>query len=324
LPHAVPQAVELIAGTSTVRRVAEASRRLRGVLAVAFVAFAAVAISAGTAHASGDRDRGAYLFAAGGCAGCHTDTKGAGQLLAGGRDIKTPFGVFYGPNITAHPERGIGRWSDADFVRAMRQGRRPDGGHYFPVFPYASYTKMTDRDLLDLKAYVFSLPVSDRPNKPHDVAFPFNVRALVFGWKLLNFEPGEYRPDPARSDAVNRGAYLADALGHCAECHSPRDRLGGIDANLRYAGDRNHAGAGIRVPNITPDPDTGIGKWSEDDLDAFLSMGMLPSGDFAGGEMGEVIANSTSKLTAADRAAMIAYLRQLKPVVHRVRGAPAQ
>jgi len=287
--------------------------------------FAALAFAAPPAQAQvGDAARGAYVFAAGGCAGCHTDVKNSGQLLAGGRELKTPFGSFYGPNITAHPVNGIGKWSDADFIRAFRQGRRPDGAHYFPVFPYTSFTKVADRDLLDLKAYIFSLPVSDRPSRPHDIGFPFNVRLLQFGWKLLNFEPGEFRPDPAKSAEVNRGAYLAQALGHCAECHSPRNRLGGIDRAMLYAGDRNHAGAGIRIPNITPDPETGIGKWSVGDLADLLGSGMTRDGDSVGGDMGEVVANSTSKLTAEDRAAMIAYLRQLKPVDHRVRGAPAQ
>ncbi len=287
--------------------------RLAGIL------FFAVAISGGVAAQSGNATRGAYLFAAGGCAGCHTDEKGGGQLLAGGRELKTPFGSFYGPNITAHPDAGIGRWSDAEFVRALRQGRRPDGAHYFPVFPYPSFTKISEPDLLDIKAYIFSLPVSDRRNKPHDIGFPFDVRALQFGWKLLFFDQGEFRPDPAKSAAVNRGAYLVEALGHCAECHSPRNALGGIDRSKLYAGDLNPPGGG-KVPNITPDPETGIGKWSDGDLDDLLASGMTPDGDSVGGEMGEVVRNSTSKLTPEDRKAVISYLRQLRPIANRIRG----
>jgi mono/diheme cytochrome c family protein len=264
--------------------------------------------------------RGAYIFAAAGCAGCHTDVKNNGQLLAGGRELKTPFGSFFGPNITAHPEAGIGKWSDADFIRALRQGRRPDGAHYFPVFPYPSFTKMTDRDMLDLKAYIFSLPVSAQPSRPSTLGFPFNLRFLQFGWKLLYFSPGEFRADPAKSAEVNRGAYVTQALGHCAECHSPRDVMGGLKRDMLYGGDLNHAGQGTKVPNITPHRDFGIGKWSEGEYADLLSMGMTPDGDFVGGDMGEVVANSTSKLTPADRAAMIAYLRQLRPVEQRVRG----
>lgn len=293
-----------------------ASARLGFIVALAGVLF----LAARTADAAGDPKRGEYLFAAGGCAGCHTDVKSNGQLLAGGRELKTPFGSFYGPNITAHPTAGIGRWSDDDFVRALRLGRRPDGAHYFPVFPYTSFTKMADQDMLDVKAYIFTLPTSDRPNRPNDLAFPFNVRALQFGWKLLNFVPGEFSPDRAKPAEINRGAYISQALGHCAECHSPRNAMGGIKNGFAYAGDTNHAGAGTRVPNITPDAATGIGKWSAADYGDLLSMGMTPDGDFVGGDMGEVVKNSTSKLTAADRAALAAYLRQLPAIANRVRG----
>lgn len=286
---------------------------------LAGVFFLLLAFAGPASAQGGDAKRGEYIFAAGGCAGCHTDTKNNGQLLAGGRELKTPFGSFYGPNITAHPTAGIGTWSDADFIRAVRLGRRPDGAHYFPVFPYTSFTKILDADLVDLKAYIFSLPQSDRPNRPHDIGFPFNLRALQFGWKLLHFSPGSFRPDPTKSAQVNRGAYLAEALGHCAECHSPRNPLGGLDMTMLFAGDRNPPGGG-KVPNITPDADTGIGKWSDGDLEDLLGSGMTPDGDSVGGEMGEVVSKSTSKLSAGDRKAMIAYLRQLKPIQNRVRG----
>ena len=278
-----------------------------------------LALGMAAAAQTGDVKRGAYVFAAGGCAGCHTDTKNNGQLLAGGRELKTPFGSFFGPNITAHPTAGIGSWSDGDFIRAVRQGRRPDGAHYFPVFPYTSFTKITDADLIDLKAYIFSLPQSDQTSRPHEIGFPFSLRFLQFGWKLLHFTAGTFRPDPAKSEMVNRGAYLVEALGHCAECHSPRNPLGGLDGAMLFAGDRNPPGGG-RIPNITPDKETGIGKWSDGDLEDLLGSGMTPDGDSVGGEMGEVVSNSTSKLTPEDRKALIAYLRQLRPIPNRVRG----
>lgn len=287
--------------------------RLAGV--IMFVAGAASSASA----QSGDAKRGEYLFAAGGCAGCHTDEKNGGQLIAGGRELKTPFGSFFGPNITADPKFGIGSWTDAEFIRALREGRRPDGAHYFPVFPYTSFTWMTDRDMVDLKAFIFSLPKSERPSRPHEIAFPFSLRFLQFGWKALFFREGPFQPDPAKSTQVNRGAYLVEALGHCAECHSPRNILGGIPGSMRFAGDPKAPGGG-KVPNITPDRDTGIGKWSDGDIDELLASGMTPDGDSVGGEMGEVVRNSTSKLTPEDRKAMLAYLRQLVPVSHKVRG----
>lgn len=296
------------------------ARKATALCLAGIFAFGSAALTDARAQ-SGDAKRGAYLFAAGGCAGCHTDEKSGGQLLAGGRELKTPFGSFFGPNITDDPKAGIGAWSDADFIRALRQGRRPDGAHFYPVFPYTSFTKITDRDLLDLKAYIFSLPTSDRPNRPHEIPFPFSLRFLQFGWKFLNFSEGAFVPDPAKSAQINRGAYLVEALGHCAECHSPRDALGGIDAKLRFAGDPKAPGGG-KVPNITPDPETGIGRWSSAEIEDLLASGMTPDGDSVGGEMGEVIRNSTSRLTPDDRKAMVAYLRQLAPVVHRVRGGP--
>ncbi|MBI3707992.1 MAG: cytochrome c, partial [Proteobacteria bacterium] len=205
--------------------------------------------------------RGEYLFIAGGCIGCHTDVKNNGAPLAGGRALATPFGTFYGPNITPDPVHGIGKWSDADFIRALREGVRPDGANYFPVFPYTSFTKISDADLRDLKAYIFSLPPVAKPSRPHDVSFPFNLRFLQFGWKLLNFTAGPYAPDTTKPADWNRGAYLVQALTHCGECHTPRNAMGGLKTSLAYAGTADGP-EGERVPNVTTDPDTGIGKWS--------------------------------------------------------------
>ena len=164
--------------------------------------------------------RGEYVFHAAGCVGCHTVKLGKRALLAGGRTLKTPFGVFHSPNITPDAEHGIGTWSEADFVRAMRFGVAPDGSHYFPVFPYTSYTRMTDDDLRGLWVYIRSLPPVGQKNKPHQVKPPFGWRFLVAFWKWLYFTLGPFRPDPARSAAWNRGAYLVDVLGHCGECHT--------------------------------------------------------------------------------------------------------
>ncbi|WP_391349211.1 c-type cytochrome [Azospirillum sp. A23] len=279
-----------------------------------------LAFAGGSARAAGEApageavsdavSRGAYIFNAAGCLGCHTDEKGGGQPLAGGRALATPFGTFYTPNITADPVNGIGRWSDADFIRAVREGVRPDGAALFPAFPYASYTRMTDRDLLDLKAYLLSLPAAPAANKPHDLSPPFSWRFLVPVWQWMYLTPGPVADDPAKPPAWNRGRYLVDALGHCAECHSPRTQLGGLDAD-RYLAGNPQGPDNDKVPGITGSKakGKGIGDWSDGDLSLFLEAGLTPDGDVAGGAMGEVVRNTTSKLTAEDRAAIVAYLR---------------
>lgn len=261
-------------------------------------------------------ERGAYIFAAADCGACHTNVKEKGPLLAGGRPLGTPFGVFYSPNITPDPQTGIGRWSDADFVRALREGVSPDGAHYFPAFPYPSFTRMTEQDMLDLKAYVFSLPAVVQPNRPHEIDFPFGWRFSVWFWKQLNFTAGPFVPDPAQSAEWNRGAYLAEALAHCGECHTPRGWLGGLDMSAAYAGTTDGPD-GETVPNITPDSETGIGTWSATDVVRLLRTGQLPDGDFVGSVMGEVVDNGTSKLTDADRAAIATYLASLPPIANR-------
>ena len=278
---------------------------------------AALLASAEPALADADAERGKYLFAAAGCATCHTDKKGKGAPLAGGRKLKTPFGVFFSPNITPDPEYGIGKWSDRDFIRALRRGVAPDGRHYFPVFPYPSYTGITERDILDLKAYLFTRPPAKTANKPHDAAPPFGWRFLVPLWKALYFTPGPFRGDPARSAQWNRGAYLVTALGHCAECHTPRDGLGGPKAGMALAGTTKGPEGGL-IPNITPDKETGIGRWSDGDLQEVLKSGMLPDGDFVGDVMGDVVDETTGRLKVADIKAIIHYLRSVAPVFHRI------
>ena len=290
-----------------------------GVLGRLVVVIGLAGLSATSASAADDGAiaRGRYLFDAGGCAGCHTDTAGKGPLLAGGRALKTPFGVFYSPNITADPEHGIGGWTEDDFVRAMRQGLAPDGTPYFPVFPYPSYTGITDDDLRDLRAYILSLAPVAKPNRTHQVKAPFGWRFLLYGWRWLYFEPGPLRPDAERDKAWNRGAYLVEALAHCAQCHTPRNALGALDPERPFAGTAEGPDGDL-VPNITPDRETGIGRWSDDDLDSLFRMGMTPEGDFVGGSMTEVVENTTGRLSESDLRAVIAYLRGLPPVHHTV------
>ena len=291
-------------------------------LALAVLGLACAAQAAGAQDAGAAR-RGEYLFNVAGCAGCHTSVQGQqrGPLAAGGRALATPFGTFYGPNITPDTANGIGRWTEADFIRALREGVRPDGANYFPVFPYPAFTRMTDDDMRSLFAYLRTLPPVAQANRPHDVSFPFNLRFLQFFWKLFFFERGPFRPDPARSAEINRGAYLAEALAHCQECHTPRNFLGGLRSSMAYAGTRDGPEGG-RVPNVTPDRTTGIGAWSAGDLEEFLASGLTPDGDSAGGAMGEVIANSTGRMTPEDRRALVAYLRGVRPIENNLRQRP--
>lgn len=268
-----------------------------------------LAAAIGGAAAQGDAKRGEYLVNAGGCAGCHTAPGKDAVPFAGGRELKTPFGTFRGPNITPHPQAGIGRWTEADFIRAMRFGVRTDGAHYFPAFPYPSYTKISDGDLRDLWAYLRSLPPSARASPPHDLGFPFGFRFLVAGWKWLYFTPGPFAPDPKASAEVNRGAYLVQALGHCGECHTPRNFLGGPKRDRFLAGGKGPEGK--NVPNLTP---TRLKKWSDGELKEFFTTGLTPDGDVPAEAMAEVINNTTSKLTPQDLAALIAYLRSLPPL----------
>lgn len=259
--------------------------------------------------AQADAKRGEYLAKAAGCKGCHTEARKDAVPFAGGRELKTPFGTFYGPNITPHPRSGIGTWRKEDFLRALRLGERPDGAHYFPAFPYPSFTKITDTDARDLWAYLRSLPPHDRANRAHDLRFPFGWRFLVGFWKYLFFEPGPMRADPARSAEMNRGTYLVDALGHCGECHTPRNWLGGPDRSRAFGGAKLADGGGS--PNLTP---ARLKKWDDAELKEFLAFGLTPDGDVVGDTMGEVIRNTTGQLTPEDLAAVIAYLRALPPV----------
>jgi mono/diheme cytochrome c family protein len=261
---------------------------------------------AAAASAQGDAKRGEYLAKAGGCLGCHTEDKKDATPFAGGRALKTPFGTFFGPNITPHPQAGIGKWAEADFVSAIRHGRRPDGANYFPAFPYPSFTKIVDSDLRDLWAYLRTLPKSSQASREHDLWFFFGWRSLVTVWKWFFFTHGPFQPAPGVADIINRGAYLVQALGHCGECHTPRNFLGGPKRGRFLAGGKSLEGKD--VANLTP---TQLKKWSDSDLTDFLASGITPDGDVPAEAMGEVIRNTTGQLTPQDLSALIAYLRSL-------------
>jgi mono/diheme cytochrome c family protein len=251
-------------------------------------------------------DEGEYLFNAAGCEACHTAKNGAS--LAGGRPFESEFGTFFSPNITPDREHGIGEWSKRDFVDAVKHGRAPDGSAYFPVFPYPSYRNMTDADAGRLFDYLQTRKPIAQANREHRL--PWWVHRWMmhpWQWWLLE-EP--LVPPPGETAEIARGRYLVDALGHCAECHSPRNRVGVSDRSRYLAGSRTGPDNDA-VPNITPHREQGIGKWSADDLEYFLETGELPNGDYTGGHMVDVIDHGTSRLTAEDRRAMTLYLRSV-------------
>jgi mono/diheme cytochrome c family protein len=254
--------------------------------------------------------RGKYLVYAGGCLTCHTEDSDDAVPLAGGRDLDSPFGTFYSPNITPDDETGIGLWSDDDFVDAFWEGVSPDGEHYFPAFPYTSYTGVSREDLLAMKAYLFSLEPVRKESKEHELAWYMSTRLAAGAWKELNFKAARFVPDASKDDQWNRGAYLVRHLGHCGECHTPRNKLGVLQSDRELAGSRLGEES---VPNITQHRVDGIGRWSTSDIEYFLDIGMLPDGDFAGGSMGAVIDDNTSKLTREDRLAIAAYLKSVPP-----------
>jgi mono/diheme cytochrome c family protein len=255
--------------------------------------------------------RGAYLFAAADCASCHTDKKNGGAPLAGGRALATPFGTFFSPNITPDKETGIGLWSEAQFARALHDGVA-NGQYLFPVFPYTSFTNMTDADTADLYAFFLAQKPVTAANKPPAAHFPFSFRPLLFFWRTLFFVPGPLPAVPGKSAEWNRGRYLAEAVVHCEECHTPRNFLGGLDRDRAFAG--NPQGPdGQKAPDITPDDVTGIGKWSLNDITEVLDTGLTPDGDSVGSGMADVV-EGTSKLTDADRHAIAVYIKSLPPL----------
>ena len=264
-------------------------------------------------------ENGRYMFYAGGCASCHARPSGGRcdnpkydtpKDLSGGRCLKTPFGVFYAPNITPDKATGIGGWSMAEFVTAMKNGVAPDGRYYYPAFPYTSYGKMKITDLMDLKAYLDTLPAVQAKSKDHELPLPFRLRRGIGLWQLLFLDNEEFKPDPAVSAQINRGAYLVNGPGHCGECHTPRNIFGAMIKDKAFSGAPNPEGKGI-VPNITPHA-SGLKSWSVQDIAYALKTGFTPSFDSFGGSMVQVQENM-AKLSDEDRLAIAAYLKSLPP-----------
>ncbi len=261
----------------------------------------------------GDATRGARIFDAAGCAGCHMapdapDGDPEARLrLSGGQAFPSPFGTFRAPNISPDPEAGIGRWSALDLYNALHFGTSPEGRHYYPAFPYTSYVNASRQDVADLYAYLMTLPPDATPSRPHEVAFPFNIRAGLGLWKALFLRPGWVVKGPLSAEQA-RGRYLAEALGHCGECHTPRNALGGLRRDSWLAGAPIPGGRG-RFPNITP----ARLDWSQADLIEYFTSGFTPEYDSAGGHMAVVVQN-LALLPREDRAALAAYLQAVAPV----------
>jgi mono/diheme cytochrome c family protein len=267
----------------------------------------AAATFAGT---TGDAARGEAVFHAAGCASCHHAPGATGEaklVLAGGQRFATAFGTFVAPNISPHPTAGIGGWSVADLGNALMAGVSPDGRHYYPVLPYTAYVRMTPGDVADLHAFLMTLPPDATPSAPHEIGLPFSIRRGLGLWKRLYLDPSPIVAGNL-TEAERRGRYLVEALGHCGECHTPRDALGGLDRARWLAGAPNPTGEG-RIPNITPAALT----WSEAEIAAYLETGFTPDFDVAGGHMAAVVENF-ARLTPQDRAAVAAYLKRVPPV----------
>jgi mono/diheme cytochrome c family protein len=259
---------------------------------------------------TGDAARGAMVFAAAGCASCHMapGAKGeAQQVLSGGQRFATAFGTFLAPNISPDPDHGIGGWTLAEFASAVQRGVSPEGQHYYPAFPYAAYGRATLQDVADLKAHIDTLPPSPEPSQPHELGFPFTIRATLGGWKFL-FAGGDWAVPGNLTPTEARGRYIAEALAHCGECHTPRNALGGLDRARWLAGAPNPSGQG-NIPNITP----GKLTWSEAEILEYLTTGFTPEYDVVGGHMAHVVENM-AKLPASDRQAVAAYLKRVPSV----------
>jgi mono/diheme cytochrome c family protein len=249
-------------------------------------------------------ERGRYLTAVADCAACHTDP-GEGRPFAGGRPIETPFGIVAAANITPDRETGIGNWTAQQFDAAVRRGRRPDGKRLYPAMPFPYYTKMSESDVMAIRAYLNTLAPVHHEVETNRLPFPFNIRAAMRFWDALYFEAGPFKPDPAKSPAWNRGAYLVQGAGHCAACHTPKGHLGGDLDQQRLQG---YSLQGWFAPNITNDHKRGLGGWSTEDIVEYLKKG---HNQFAGasGPMAEEVVHSSSKMTDADLHAIASYLK---------------
>ncbi|WP_226621332.1 c-type cytochrome [Alloyangia pacifica] len=254
--------------------------------------------------AGGDPVHGETVFTAAGCASCHHAPESEDKLvLAGGQRFASDFGTFIAPNISPHPQAGIGAWSLHDFANALLRGVSPEGRHYYPAFPYTSYIRMAPQDVVDLWSYIRTLPEAESPSQPHEVGFPFNLRRGLGLWKQLYLDPAWITA--AETDEARRGRYLVEALAHCGECHTPRDRFGGLQRDTWLTGAPAPDGKGS-IPALTPDKLS----WSAEDIAYYLETGFTPDYDSAGGHMVEVIDNF-AQLPAEDRAAVAAYVKAL-------------
>jgi len=253
--------------------------------------------------------RGRYLAVAADCEACHT--KEGGDAFAGGRPLETDFGTIYTSNITPDTETGIGSWSDADFLRAVHEGIAKDGTRLYPAFPYASYTYLTDEDVLAIKAYLFSLPAVKSTPPETELGWPYNQRGLMAIWSKL-YNPGKrFEPVADQTPEWNRGAYLAEALGHCGECHTPRNLLQGLKNTKKFSGGMAE---GWRAYNLTSDKESGIGTWSAEDLEQYLKTGHSADRGSAFGPMAQAVHLSFQKLTPSDVTAIVAYVQSIPPV----------
>ena len=259
---------------------------------------------------SGNLKKGEYVFNASGCASCHSSvdaTQAEKLVLTGGRSFPSPFGTFYAPNISMHKINGIGAWSEEDFANAVRHGVSPKGTHYYPSFPYTAYAEMTDQDIADLWVYFRSIPESSTPSIDHDLPIYVRWRRLLAFWKLFNKR--EPIIDLVSTDAkIQRGAYLVETLGHCGECHTSRNFIGGLKYEYWLGGAKNPTGRGM-IPNLTLAKLT----WNTEEIVEYLASGFTPDYDVAGGHMADVIEN-TSKLTEEDRLAIAEYLKAIPGV----------
>jgi mono/diheme cytochrome c family protein len=251
--------------------------------------------------------QGEYLARAGDCIACHTEP--GGILFAGGRAMPTPFGTLYSTNITPDPDTGIGKWTADDFYATMHNGRFPDGGLLYPAMPFGSYTKVTRKDSDAIFAYLRSVPPVKVPNRPDDLAFPYNNRSLILGWRTLFFQEGEYKPDPAKSAAWNRGAYLVQGLGHCGMCHTPINALGGNSQSQAFEGGLIPM-QNWYAPSLTSNKEAGLGDWDLKEIADLLRTGVSPRGAVYG-PMAEVVYDSLQYLNDADVNAMAVYLKSL-------------
>jgi len=254
-------------------------------------------------------ERGAYLAKAADCEACHTAA--GGKSYTGGVGFKLPFGTLYSTNITPDRETGIGNYSDQDFLNAVHRGIRHDGARLYPAMPFASYTTMSDDDALAIKAYLFSLPPVHAPAPANTLTFPFNQRWAMMFWSALFNRDSRFEPDISKSPEWNRGSYLAEALAHCGECHTPRNLAFALDNRQKFAG---AVTAGWRAFNITSDKATGVGAWRDDDLIAYLSSGHAAGHGTASGPMAEAVDHSFSQMASEDIRAIVAYLRSVPPV----------